>query len=50
MTRWILWTGIVGMGVAAIVVSERQKVDVPASPEELRHIGVVFEHAAHCHA
>jgi alkanesulfonate monooxygenase len=25
-------------------------LDVPASPEELRHIGVVFEHAAHCHA
>ena len=25
-------------------------LDVPASPEELRHIGVVFEQAAHCHA
>jgi len=25
-------------------------LDVPASPEELRHIGVVFDHAAHCHA
>jgi beta-barrel assembly-enhancing protease len=38
MTRWILWTGIVGMGVAAIVVSERQKVDVPASPAALLYL------------
>ena len=38
MKRWILLTGIVVLGVAAIVVSERQKVDAPASPEALLYL------------
>ena len=32
MTRWILLAGVVGLAVAAIVWSERRKVDVQASP------------------
>jgi beta-barrel assembly-enhancing protease len=38
MKRWILLTGIVGLGVAAVVVSERRKVDVPASPAALLYL------------
>jgi beta-barrel assembly-enhancing protease len=38
MTRWILWTGVVVLGIAAIVVSERQKVDVPASPAAILYL------------
>jgi predicted Zn-dependent protease len=38
MTRWILWTGIVVLGIAAIVASERQKVDVPASPATILYL------------
>jgi predicted Zn-dependent protease len=32
MKRWITFAGIVLLGVASVVVSERRKVDVPASP------------------
>ncbi len=38
MTRWILLAGIVVMGIAAIVVSERRKVDVEASPAALLYL------------
>ncbi len=33
MTRWLAWAGIVLCGVAAVFVGERQKVEVPASPD-----------------
>lgn len=32
MTRWIAFLGIVLCGIAAVIVGEREKVDVPASP------------------
>lgn len=32
MTRWLTLTGIVLLGIGAVVVSERRKVDVPPSP------------------
>jgi predicted Zn-dependent protease len=32
MTRWIVLIGIVACGIAAVLVSERRKVDVPPSP------------------
>ena len=35
MTRWVIFAGIVLLGVAAVVVSERRKVDVSASPAAL---------------
>ena len=38
MKRWILFAGIVLAGVASVVVSERQKVDVPASPAALLYL------------
>lgn len=38
MTRWIAFLGIVLLGVAAVVVSERRKVDVPASPAALLYL------------
>lgn len=38
MKRWILLAGIVVAGVAAIVVSERRKVDTPASPAALLYL------------
>ena len=44
MTRWILWAGIVVLGVAAIVVSERRKIDVPASPAALLYLIADTEH------
>lgn len=36
--RWILLTGVVGLGVAAVVVSQRQKVDVEASPAAVLYL------------
>jgi beta-barrel assembly-enhancing protease len=44
MTRWILWTGIVVLGIAAIVASERQKVDEQASPDALLYLVADTEH------
>lgn len=44
MTRWILWTGIVVLGIAAIVASERQKVDGPASPATILYLIADTEH------
>ena len=38
MKRWILLAGIVVLGVAAVVVSERHKVDTPASPAALLYL------------
>jgi predicted Zn-dependent protease len=38
MTRWIAFLGIVLLGVTAVVVSERRKVDVPASPAALLYL------------
>jgi predicted Zn-dependent protease len=38
MKRWILLAGIVVLGVAAVVVSERRKVDVQASPAALLYL------------
>jgi len=38
MTRWLAFLGIVLLGVAAVVVSERRKVDVPASPAALLYL------------
>jgi len=38
MKRWIIFAGIVLLGVAAVVVSERQKVDVPAGPAALLYL------------
>lgn len=38
MKRWIIFAGIVLLGVAAVVVSERQEVDVPASPSALLYL------------
>src|SRR5216683_7100798 len=38
MKRWILFAGIVLLGVAAVVVSEQRKVDVPASPAALLYL------------
>ena len=38
MKRWLLLAGIVALGVAAIVLSERQKVDAPASPAALLYL------------
>lgn len=35
MTRWIAFLGVIVLGVAAIVWSERQKVEVPASPSAM---------------
>ncbi|MGC2058253.1 MAG: hypothetical protein WA653_08340, partial [Candidatus Sulfotelmatobacter sp.] len=35
MTRWVIFAGIVLFGLAAVVVSERRKVDVSASPAVL---------------
>ncbi len=38
MKRWLTLAGIVVMGVAAVVVSERRKVDAPASPAALLYL------------
>ncbi len=38
MKRWILFAGIVLLGVASVMVSERRKVDVPASPAALLYL------------
>jgi predicted Zn-dependent protease len=38
MKRWFLFAGIVLLGVAAVVVSERQKVSLPASPAGLLYL------------
>ena len=38
MKRWILLSGIVLLGIAAIVVSERQKVDVSPSPQAILYL------------
>jgi len=38
MKRWITFAGIVLLGVASVVVSERSKVDVPASPAALLYL------------
>ncbi|MGB8729694.1 MAG: M48 family metalloprotease [Candidatus Sulfotelmatobacter sp.] len=38
MKHWIIFAGIVLLGVASVVVSERQKVDVPASPAALLYL------------
>ena len=44
MTRWILLTGIVAMGIAAIVFAERGKVDAPASPAAMLYLVADTEH------
>jgi predicted Zn-dependent protease len=38
MKRWIILAAIVLLGVASVVVSERRKVDVPASPAALLYL------------
>ena len=38
MKRWITFAGLVLLGVASVVVSERRKVDVPASPAALLYL------------
>jgi predicted Zn-dependent protease len=38
MKRWITFAGIVLLGVASVVVNERQKVDVTASPAALLYL------------
>ena len=38
MKRWIIFAGIVLLGVASVVVTERNKVDVPASPTALLYL------------
>jgi predicted Zn-dependent protease len=38
MKRWLIFAGIVLLGTASVVVSERQKVDVPASPAALLYL------------
>jgi predicted Zn-dependent protease len=38
MKRWIIFAGIVLLGVASVVVSEWRKVDVPASPAALLYL------------
>lgn len=38
MKRWVLFAGIVLLGVAAVVLSERQKVNLPASPAALLYL------------
>jgi beta-barrel assembly-enhancing protease len=38
MKRWLTLAGIVAVGVAAVVVSERRKVDAPTSPAALLYL------------
>src|SRR5215472_13255737 len=38
MTRWLAFLGILALGLAAIVLSERRKVDVPANPAPLLYL------------
>src|SRR5579872_4139007 len=38
MKHWIWLAGIVGLSVAAIVISERRKVDAPASPAAVLYL------------
>ena len=38
MKKWFIFAGIVLLGVASVVVSERRKVDVPASPAALLYL------------
>ena len=44
MKRWIILAGIVLLGVASVVVSERKKVDVPASPAAFLYLVADTEH------
>jgi beta-barrel assembly-enhancing protease len=44
MKRLILLTGIIALGVAAVVVSERRKVETPASPAALLYLVADTEH------
>jgi len=44
MKRWIILAGIVALGIASVVVSERKKVDAPASPEALLYLIADSEH------
>jgi predicted Zn-dependent protease len=44
MKRWIILAGIVLLGVASVVVSERKKVDVPASPAAFLYLLADTEH------
>jgi len=38
MKRWITFAGIVLLGIASVVVNERRKVEVPASPGALLYL------------
>jgi predicted Zn-dependent protease len=38
MKKWFIFAGIVLLGVASVVLSERRKVDVPASPAALLYL------------
>jgi predicted Zn-dependent protease len=38
MKRWITFAGIVLLGIASVVVNERRKVEVPASPAALLYL------------
>ncbi len=38
MKRWLIFAAILLLGIASVVVSERQKVDVPASPAALLYL------------
>jgi predicted Zn-dependent protease len=38
MKRWLIFSGIVLLGIASVLVTERQKVDVPASPAALLYL------------
>ena len=38
MKRWVLFAGLVLVGVASVVVSERRKVDVPPSPAPVLYL------------
>ena len=44
MKRWIILASIVLLGVASVVVSERKKVDVPASPAAFLYLIADTEH------
>ena len=44
MKRWIILAGIVLLGVASVVVSERKKVDVPANPAAFLYLIADTEH------
>ncbi|HTS38722.1 MAG TPA: M48 family metalloprotease [Candidatus Solibacter sp.] len=44
MTRWILLSAIVALGIAAVVVSERRKVEAEASPAAVLYLVADTEH------